>query len=227
MSLMHLLQCNKLPSKTIMQKIAEINHLSVAFQQPEKCITAVDEVGFELFTGETLALLGESGCGKSLTSLAMMRLLPVNGVYGQASEVNCAGEELLQLPEKLMRGLRGKRIAMIFQEPMTALNPVLTIGEQVAEALRQHQTLSAGAIRARSIALLQEVEMPHAQERLKQYPHQLSGGQKQRVVIAMALANNPQILIASKILKVPTASACAVYSGDSNDTPTWLCAAKL
>lgn len=181
-----------------MTKIAEINHLRVAFQMEKQAVTAVEDVSFYLKPGETLSLLGESGCGKSLTSLALMRLLPPGGVYGHLSEVNFAGQDLLELPEHVMRCFRGRRLAMIFQEPMSALNPVLSIGEQLAEALRQHQVLSRAELKTRMVALLDEVEMPQPEKRLQQYPHQLSGGQKQRVVIAMALASNPEVLIADE-----------------------------
>ena len=181
-----------------MQKIGELKQLSVVFQQPDKTVTAVDNVSFELNPGETLALLGESGCGKSLTSLAMMRLLPNHSVYSVASEVIFAGEDILELPEQMMRSIRGRRIAMIFQEPMTALNPVLSISQQLGEALQQHQQLNRALLQTRMLQLLEEVEMPQPEKRLQQYPHQLSGGQKQRVVIAMALANNPDILIADE-----------------------------
>lgn len=181
-----------------MQNTAEINQLSVAFQSPNKIIPALDKLSFYLKPGETLVLLGESGCGKSLTSLAMMRLLPQAGVYGIDSQINIHGVDILNLPEKMMRQLRGRRLAMIFQEPMTALNPVLTIGEQIAEVLKRHQSLTNDEITERVISLLNEVEMPQPQMRIHQYPHQLSGGQKQRVVIAIALACNPDILIADE-----------------------------
>lgn len=181
-----------------MQNTAEINQLSVAFKSPDKTVLALDKLSFSLNPGETLVLLGESGCGKSLTSLAMMRLLPRAGVYGIDSQINIHGEDILNLPEKMMRELRGRRLAMIFQEPMTALNPVLTIGEQIAEVLKRHRSLTKEQIKERVILLLNEVEMPQPQMRIYQYPHQLSGGQKQRVVIAMALACEPDILIADE-----------------------------
>ncbi|HAU1638045.1 TPA: dipeptide ABC transporter ATP-binding protein [Legionella pneumophila] len=181
-----------------MQNTAEITQLSVAFKSPDKTVLALDKLSFSLNPGETLVLLGESGCGKSLTSLAMMRLLPRAGVYGIDSQINIHGEDILNLPEKMMRELRGRRLAMIFQEPMTALNPVLTIGEQIAEVLKRHQSLTKDQLRERVILLLNEVEMPQPQTRVYQYPHQLSGGQKQRVVIAMALACEPDILIADE-----------------------------
>lgn len=181
-----------------MTGLADIKELSVAFQSGKDQLLAVDNISFNLKPGETLALLGESGCGKSLTSLALMRLLPKYGVYGANSEINLDGLDLLDLPEYMMRQFRGRRLAIIFQEPMTALNPVLTIGDQLAEALGKHHKLSRAELDARLIAMLKEVEIPYPDIRLKQYPHQLSGGQKQRVVIAMALANNPEVLIADE-----------------------------
>lgn len=181
-----------------MTEIADIRHLSIGFQTAQQPLTAVDDVSFSLKAGKTLVLLGESGCGKSLTSLAMMRLLPNNGVYGIQSEINFDGHDLLNLPEHLMRCLRGRRLAMIFQEPMTALNPVLSIGEQLAEALQTHQRLNRAQLQVRMVDLLKEVEIPQPELRLRQYPHQLSGGQKQRIVIAMALATQPDILIADE-----------------------------
>ncbi|VEG92398.1 ABC transporter ATP-binding protein [Legionella spiritensis] len=182
-----------------MAQPAEIKHLRVAFETDKQPVAAVDDISFHLNSGETLALLGESGCGKSLTSLALMRLLPVNAGYDSASEVLLQGQDVLNVPESVMRELRGKRIAIIFQEPMTALNPVLRIEEQLAEALKQgNRHLSREALGKRMLSLLKEVEIPEPQVRLRQYPHQLSGGQKQRIVIAMALANNPEILIADE-----------------------------
>lgn len=176
----------------------EIHQLSVAFHSPNKTVTALDKVSFNLIPSETLVLLGESGCGKSLTSLALMRLLPKTGVYGYESQIKIDGDDILNLPEQMMRQLRGRRIAMIFQEPMTALNPVMTIGAQLAEILVKQKPCSGVALHQELIALLNEVEMPHPEVKLYQYPHQLSGGQKQRVVIAMALACKPEILIADE-----------------------------
>lgn len=182
----------------MMPKNSEIKTLSVAFDFPDKRLIAVDDVSFRLVPGETLALLGESGCGKSLTSLGLMRLLPASAVYGQNSQVQVDDQDILSLPEQMMRQLRGRKLAMIFQEPMTALNPVLTIGQQLAEAVLRQGPLSRSELKANMLALLKEVEMPQPALRLDQYPHQLSGGQKQRVVIAMALAAQPDILIADE-----------------------------
>lgn len=181
-----------------MQKLAEINQLSVAFHTPMKTTTALDGISFDLFPGETLVLVGESGCGKSLTSLALMRLLPKSGVYGLDSQINYSGQDILELPEQLMRQLRGRKVAMIFQEPMTALNPVMTIGEQISEVLIRHHACKKSEVFHSVVSLLKEVEIPNPEIRFYQYPHQLSGGQKQRVVIAMALACKPEILIADE-----------------------------
>ena len=181
-----------------MAEAAHIKHLSVGFHTGKQTLLAVDDISFCLKPGETLALLGESGCGKSLTSLALMRLLPNNGFYGRDSVIDVDGQDLLDVPEHVMRCLRGRKLAMIFQEPMSALNPVLSIGEQLAEALQEHQDLNRLQCHERMISLLNEVDIQQPELRLKQYPHQLSGGQKQRVVIAMALASHPEVLIADE-----------------------------
>ncbi|ARB92035.1 ABC transporter ATP-binding protein [Legionella longbeachae] len=180
------------------KKSVEIHQLSVVFQDHRKIVPALDQLNFNLHPGETLVLLGESGCGKSLTSLALMRLLPKSGVYGIDSQIRVDGQDILDLSEHMMRQLRGRKIAMIFQEPMTALNPVMTIGEQLAEVLLKYQSITSQELEKSLLSLLNEVEMPHPKVKIHQYPHQLSGGQKQRVVIAMALACRPDILIADE-----------------------------
>jgi oligopeptide/dipeptide ABC transporter ATP-binding protein len=160
---------------------------------------AVDGVSFDLHPGETLGLVGESGCGKTVTSLSILRLIPEPpGHIRPGSYIEFEGRNLLALAPKDLRAVRGNRIAMIFQEPMTSLNPVLTIGDQVAEAAIVHQRLSGGAGRARAIEMLRQVGIPDPEERVDHYPHQLSGGMRQRVMIAMALICHPQILIADE-----------------------------
>jgi len=160
-------------------------------------VRAVDGVSFSVSANETFALLGESGCGKSMTALSIMRLLPEHGAI-DAGAVLLEGRDLLALPEVSMRAVRGGAIGMIFQEPMTSLNPVLSIGEQVGESLRRHRHLGGAALRAESINLLNAVGLPDAARRISEYPFQLSGGMKQRVMIAMALAGNPRLLIADE-----------------------------
>jgi oligopeptide/dipeptide ABC transporter ATP-binding protein len=182
-----------------MSSVLDIKKLSVLFKTNNQTLTALDEVNVSLDVGETLVLLGESGCGKSLTSLSLMRLLSDAFVYGHLSSIHLSDcGDVLDLPESLMRMLRGRRMAMIFQEPMTALNPVLSIGQQLGEALLQHERLSRDELQKRMLSLLLDVDIPEPLQRLKQYPHQLSGGQKQRVVIAMALAHRPDVLIADE-----------------------------
>jgi oligopeptide/dipeptide ABC transporter ATP-binding protein len=180
------------------KKSIDVHQLSVAFQNHHQIVPALDELSFHLHPGETLVLLGESGCGKSLTSLALMRLMPKSGVYGVESHIHLDGQDILNLPEQMMRQLRGRKIAMIFQEPMTALNPVMTIGEQLAEILIKYRSFTTQELKEALLSLLYEVEIPQPEMKIYQYPHQLSGGQKQRVVIAMALACKPDVLIADE-----------------------------
>lgn len=174
----------------------ELRDLSIRFHgQP---IDLIDRVNLSIHPGRTLALVGESGCGKSVTSLATMGLLPRKAATVTCGQVLFRGENLLDYTVTRMESLRGNRIAMIFQEPMTALNPVFTIGEQVAETVRRHRQCSAEEARARALEMFDLVRMPAAAKRLDEYPHQLSGGMRQRVMIAMALANDPALLIADE-----------------------------
>jgi peptide/nickel transport system ATP-binding protein len=173
--------------------LLDVRNLRIAFGTHE----AVRGVSFSIAAGETLGLVGESGSGKSATSLAMMRLLsPGAKVSG---EVVLEGSDLLTLPEPAMRRLRGSRVAMIFQEPMTALNPVMTVGRQIAEALLAHAPKTSRAeVRARVLAAMHEVALTEPERRIGDYPHQFSGGQRQRIVIAMAIVNKPRLLIADE-----------------------------
>ena len=157
----------------------------------------VDDLDLTLYQGETFALLGESGCGKSMTALSLMRLLPPGGRIVDGS-VRLAGTDLLRLTEAQMRGVRGGRMAMIFQEPQTSLNPVLTVGEQIGEAVRVHEGRPRRLVEERVLELLDAVGIPDPARRIGEYPHQLSGGMKQRVMIAMALAGDPELLIADE-----------------------------
>jgi peptide/nickel transport system ATP-binding protein len=161
-------------------------------------VRAVDGVSFSVSANETFALLGESGCGKSMTALSIMRLLPHQGHIDTGAQILLEGRDLLALPETSMRAVRGGAIGMIFQEPMTSLNPVLSIGEQVGESLRRHRHLEGSALRTESIELLDAVGLPDAARRIREYPFQLSGGMKQRVMIAIALSGNPRLLIADE-----------------------------
>lgn len=181
-----------------MSGLLKINQLSLAFEQEGRTVPVIDEVSLTIQSGEVLALLGESGCGKSAMAMAIMRLLPRYAAYGKLSEIKLKKTDLLVLPDALMRMVRGRKIGVVFQEPMTALNPVLTIRTQLAEAFLKHKTLSSQALELQMIAALKEVEMPEPELKLSQYPHQLSGGQKQRVVLAMALASDPDLLIADE-----------------------------
>jgi microcin C transport system ATP-binding protein len=176
-----------------------VRDLSVTFHTPGADVAAVRGISFELDKGETLALVGESGSGKSVTALSVLQLLPYPmASHGRGSSVTLDGEELVGAPEAVLRPIRGGRIAMVFQEPMTSLNPLHTIEKQVTETLHLHRRMGAAEARARAIELFHLVGLAEAESRLSSYPHQLSGGQRQRVMIAMALANAPDILIADE-----------------------------
>jgi peptide/nickel transport system ATP-binding protein len=176
--------------------VLDVAGLTVTLATDRGPVRPVDGIGFSLAPGRTLALVGESGCGKSLTALALMGLLPPGAETGGA--IRFAGQDLVGLDAEGRRRLRGREMAMIFQEPMTSLNPAFTAGEQVAEALRLHAALAPAAAFDRAVALLDRVRIPDAARRARQYPHQLSGGMRQRVMIAMALACRPRLLIADE-----------------------------
>src|ERR1700722_8587713 len=161
-------------------------------------VKAVDDVTFSVHAGETLAIVGESGCGKTMTSLSLMRLVPTPPGRIVGGSIKLGGRDLVTLSEAQMRDVRGNDISMIFQEPMTSLNPVMTIGKQIAETVRLHQDLSRAAAFAKAIDMLRLVKIPEPAQRAKEYPHQLSGGMRQRAMIAMALACNPRVLIADE-----------------------------
>ncbi|SFE52027.1 ABC transporter ATP-binding protein [Nitrosomonas sp. Nm166] len=180
-----------------MKTLLTIEHLETLLHTGSAPVRAVDGLTLKILPGETFALLGESGCGKSMTALSIMRLLPDVGEI-VAGQIRINGIDLLQLPETEMRKIRGKRISMIFQEPMLSLNPVLTIAEQIEEALKQHLNLPHQAMQARIQELLQQVGIPDAPRRMHEYPFQFSGGMKQRAMIAMALAGEPELLIADE-----------------------------
>lgn len=178
--------------------ILEIDDLRTHFFTRDGVVRAVDGVTCTLRAGETLGIVGESGCGKSITALSVLRLIPSPPGRIVGGAIRFRGKNLLDLPDAEMRTLRGNRISMIFQEPMTSLNPVLTIGHQITETLTLHQGLSRRAAVARAVEMLTLVRIPEPERRIRQYPHQLSGGMRQRVMIAMALACNPQVLIADE-----------------------------
>lgn len=177
--------------------LLEVRNLRTHFRTAEGAVRAVEDVSFTLDEGETLAIVGESGSGKSVTSLSIMRLLPP-GAARHSGSIALRGIDLLSLSERDMRKIRGNDVSMIFQEPMTSLNPVLTIGRQIAETLILHQGLSKAAARSRAIDMLRLVDIPAPERRIDEYPHQLSGGMRQRVMIAIALACNPKLLIADE-----------------------------
>jgi microcin C transport system ATP-binding protein len=179
-------------------KLLEVNELSVAFRQGQHETLAVDRISFEIKKGETVALVGESGSGKSVTALSVLKLLPYPSARHPSGSVRFKGQHLLHLPETEIRSVRGNDITIIFQEPMTSLNPLHTIEKQIGEILLLHRGLTGQAARERTIELLSQVGIPDPEMRLKSYPHQLSGGQRQRVMIAMALANEPDLLIADE-----------------------------
>jgi len=178
--------------------ILDVAGLQTYFFTRDGIVKAVDDVSFTLARGETLAVVGESGCGKSMTALSIMRLVPTPPGRIVGGSVTLDGRDLLKLDEDEMRKVRGNELSMIFQEPMTSLNPVLTIGDQIGEAIRLHQDLPGSAVDAKAVEMLRRVRIPEPAQRAAEYPHQLSGGMRQRAMIAMALACNPKVLIADE-----------------------------
>ncbi len=178
--------------------LLEVNDLRTYFYTQEGVVKAVDGTSYSVEAGETLGLVGESGCGKSVSALSILRLIPSPPGKIVSGEIMFQGRDLLKLDENEMRRIRGNDIAMVFQEPMTSLNPVLTIGRQITESLELHQDLHGRASRERAIELLELVGIPAARGRIDDYPHQFSGGMRQRVMIAMAMSCNPKILLADE-----------------------------
>ncbi len=177
--------------------LLEVENLQTHFRTPDGVNRAVDGVSFSVGSGETLAIVGESGCGKSVTAMSILRLIP-EPPGKIAGQIRFDGKNLLALSDRDMRAIRGNDISMVFQEPMTSLNPVLTIGRQITETIMLHEGLSRADGNKRTIEMLRLVNIPEAERRLTQYPHELSGGMRQRVMIAMALACNPKLLIADE-----------------------------
>ena len=199
------------PDRPIEAKLLEVSNLRVSLNTTRGPADALRDVSFSLARGATLGLIGESGCGKSMTALAVLGLLPTGAEVAGSIRLN--GQELVGLGEAALCALRGNRIGMVFQEPMTALNPLHTVCDQIGEPLRLHQRLTRSAARAEALRLLERVRLPQAAQRLDAYPHQLSGGQRQRVTIAMALACGPELLIADE----PTTALDVTIQGEILD----------
>jgi oligopeptide/dipeptide ABC transporter ATP-binding protein len=178
--------------------LLDVQNLVTGFRTEDGPVRAVDDVSFQIGSGKTLAIVGESGCGKSVTALSIMRLIPDSNGAIESGRIQLEGEDLLSLPLRSMRNIRGNRISMIFQEPMTALNPVMTIGKQIMEVFRIHRGHGHKQARAAAIEALLSVRIPDPERRIDEYPFQMSGGMRQRVMIAMALACEPRLLIADE-----------------------------
>lgn len=178
--------------------LLSVENLAVSFRSGDGVARAVDGVSFAIHQGETVCIVGESGCGKTVSALSILRLIPSPPGEITGGRILFHGEDLLDLDEERLRTVRGKKIAMVFQEPLTSLNPVFTIGDQIAEAIEIHESLPKDEVSQRCFELLRDVGIASPQERVKDYPHQLSGGQRQRVMIAMALSCRPELLIADE-----------------------------
>ena len=186
------------PSSLDQKPLLEVSNLCIYFDTDDGTLKAVDGVSFSILPGQTLGLVGESGCGKSVTAFSILRLLPVPPARYAGGSIDFLGNDLLKLSEKDMRGIRGNRISMIFQEPMTSLNPIMTVGSQIVETILQHRDPNRSAARKIAIDMLARVGIPAAEQAYGGYPHQMSGGMKQRAMIAMALACRPELLIADE-----------------------------
>src|SRR5437899_5219714 len=180
------------------EPLLQVRGLKTHFFTDEGVVRAVDGIDITINKGETLGIVGESGCGKSVTALSVMRLIPQPPGRIVEGQILYNGKNLLDLPPAQMRKIRGKEISMIFQEPMTSLNPVFTVGEQIAEAIRLHEGLGRRDAMDKTVEMLRIVHIPNAERRVKKYPHQLPGGMRQRIMIAMALSCNPKLLIADE-----------------------------
>jgi len=181
-----------------MEPLRDVKNLRTQFFTQDGVVKAVDDVSFHIMPGETLGIVGESGCGKSITAMSIMRLIPSPPGKIVSGQILFDGDDVMKMSDEEVRSIRGNKIAMIFQDPMTSLNPVLTINRQISESLELHLGMSKSQSRARSVELLKMVGIPNADERVDQYPHQFSGGMRQRVMIAMALSCNPSLLIADE-----------------------------
>ena len=180
------------------QKLLDLKNAEVKFSVEGGIVNAVNDISFDIMKGETLAVVGESGSGKSVTARTIMKMLPKNSSIGSNFKIEFKDVDITNLTQEQMRQIRGDTISMIFQEPLTSLNPLHRIGSQLIEVLREHNKIDKITAKERALELLKEVQIPQPEERLNQYPHQLSGGQRQRVMIAMAIANRPDLLIADE-----------------------------
>lgn len=178
--------------------LLEVKDLEIGFKTEFGVVTPLDDVSFELYKGETLGIVGESGCGKTITAFSLIRLLPKNSILGKKSVITFEGQDISKFSKEKLQKVRGKRISMVFQEPMTSLNPLYTIGWQLSEVYKLHENLTDNEAMKKSISILEKVGIPGPEKRVNEYPHQLSGGMRQRIMIAMALACNPALLIADE-----------------------------